>query len=252
MSAMFSLAGKKALITGAGSSNGIGFASARALRELGAEVFITSTTERIHERAKEIGAQGFVADLTNEAEVKALVNEISSLDILVNNAGMTSISSPAQSSESDDVAAMSLEDWRRGMSRNMDTTFLVTKHLLPHLRRSTSGRIIMISSVTGYVMAMKHQPIYAAAKAAMVGLTKSIALDEAKFGITCNAVLPGWIHTEAISDNEKANGASVPLGRGGTADEVASLVAYLASTESSYLTGQAIVIDGGNSIKEER
>jgi len=249
---MFSLAGKKALITGAGSSNGIGFASARALRELGAEVFITSTTERIHERAKEIGAQGFVADLTKEADVKALVNEISSLDILVNNAGMTSVQSGAHDlGEVGSIDELTL-DWRRGMSRNMDTTFLVTKHLLPHLRRSTSGRIIMISSVTGYVMAMKHQPIYAAAKAAMVGLTKSIALDEAKFGITCNAVLPGWIHTEAISDNEKANGASVPLGRGGTADEVASLVAYLASTESSYLTGQAIVIDGGNSIKEER
>lgn len=249
---MFSLVGKKALITGAGSANGIGFSSARALRELGAEVFITSTTNRIYERAKEIGAQGFVADLTKEAEVKGLVNGVSSLDILVNNAGMTSVSSPTPSSESNDVTSMSLEDWKRGMSRNMDTTFLVTKHFLPHLRRSSSGRIIMISSVTGYVMAMKNQAVYAAAKAAMVGLTKSIALDEAQYGITCNAVLPGWIHTEAISDNEKANGASVPLGRGGTADEVASLVAFLASNESSYLTGQAIVIDGGNSIKEER
>ena len=249
---MFSLVGKKALVTGAGSANGIGFASARALRELGASVFITSTTGRIHERAKEIGATGFVADLSKEIEVKALVQEISSLDILVNNAGMTSVSSPAQSSESNDVATMSLDDWHRGMSRNMDTTFLVTKYLLPHLRRSKSGRIIMISSVTGHVMAMKHQPIYAAAKAAMVGLTKSIALDEAKNGITCNAVLPGWIHTDAILDNEKANGASVPLGRGGTPDEVASLVAYLASTEASYITGQAIVIDGGNSIREER
>jgi 3-oxoacyl-[acyl-carrier protein] reductase len=249
---MFSLAGKKALVTGAGSANGIGFATARALRELGAEIVITSTTNRIHERAKEIGATGFVADLTKEIEVKALVQEISSLDILVNNAGMTSVSSPAQSSESNDVATMSLDDWHRGMSRNMDTTFLVTKYLLPHLRRSKSGRIIMISSVTGHVMAMKHQPIYAAAKAAMVGLTKSIALDEAKNGITCNAVLPGWIHTDAILDNEKANGASVPLGRGGTPDEVASLVAYLASTEASYITGQAIVIDGGNSIREER
>ena len=249
---MFSLTGKKALVTGAGSANGIGFASARALRELGAEVFITSTTDRIHERAKEIGATGFVADLTNEMEVKALVNEFSSLDILVNNAGMTSLSSPAHSRESEDVATMSLDDWHRGMSRNMDTTFLVTKNVLPHLRRSKSGRIIMMSSVTGHVMAMKHQPIYAAAKAAMVGLTKSIALDEAKYGITCNAVLPGWIQTDAISDNEKANGASVPLGRGGTADEVALLVAYLASTEASYITGQAIVIDGGNSIKEER
>jgi 3-oxoacyl-[acyl-carrier protein] reductase len=249
---MFSLVGKKALVTGAGSANGIGYATARALRELGADLVITSTTDRIHERAKEIGATGFVADLTKEIEVKKLVNEFSGLDILVNNAGMTSVSSPAQSSESMDVATMSLEDWHRGMSRNMDTTFLVTKYLLPHLRRSKSGRIIMISSVTGFVMAMKHQPIYAAAKAAMVGLTKSIALDEAKYGITCNAVLPGWIHTDAISDNEKANGASVPLGRGGTADEVASLVAYLASTEASYITGQALVIDGGNSIKEER
>ncbi|MBU6379811.1 MAG: SDR family oxidoreductase [Acidobacteria bacterium] len=249
---MFSLAGKKALVTGAGSANGIGFATARALRELGAEIVITSTTNRIHERAKEIGATGFVADLTKEMEVKALVQEVSNLDILVNNAGMTSVSSPAQSSESNDVATMSLDDWHRGMSRNMDTTFLVTKYLLPHLRRSKSGRIIMISSVTGHVMAMKHQPIYAAAKAAMVGLTKSIALDEAKYGITCNAVLPGWIATEAISESEKSNGASVPLGRGGTPDEVASLVAYLASTEASYITGQAIVIDGGNSIREER
>ena len=252
MSPMFSLVGKKALVTGAGSANGIGYATALALRELGAELVITSTTDRIHERAKEIGATGFVADLTKEIEVKTLVNEFSSLDILVNNAGMTSVSSPAQSSESMDVATMSLEDWHRGMSRNMDTTFLVTKYLLPHLRRSKSGRIIMMSSVTGFVMAMKHQPIYAAAKAAMVGLTKSIALDEAKYGITCNAVLPGWIQTDAISDNEKANGASVPLGRGGRADEVASLVAYLASTEASYITGQALVIDGGNSIKEER
>ena len=249
---MFSLVGQKALVTGAGSANGIGYATARTLRALGAELVITSTTDRIHERAKEIGASGFVADLTKEVEVKALVDEFSSLDILVNNAGMTSVSSPAQSSESDDVATISLEDWHRGMSRNMDTTFLVTKNFLPHLRSSKNGRIIMISSVTGFVMAMKHQPIYAAAKAAMVGLTKSIALDEAKYGITCNAVLPGWIHTDAISDNEKANGASVPLGRGGTADEVASLVAYLASTEASYITGQALVIDGGNSIKEER
>jgi 3-oxoacyl-[acyl-carrier protein] reductase len=249
---MFSLVGKTALITGAGASNGIGFATARALRELGAEIIITSTTDRIHERAKEIGAKSFVADLTQESDVKTVVGHISNLDILVNNAGMTSVSSPASSGEATDVAAMSVEDWHRGMSRNMDTTFLVTKHLLPLVRNSKSGRIIMISSITGYVMAMKNQPIYAAAKAAMVGLTKSIALDEAKYGITCNAVLPGWIHTDAISDNEKANGASVPLGRGGTPEEVASLITYLATSEASYITGQAIVIDGGNSIKEER
>jgi 3-oxoacyl-[acyl-carrier protein] reductase len=110
----------------------------------------------------------------------------------------------------------------------------------------------MVSSVTGAVMAMRNQPVYAAAKAGMVGLTKSIALDEAKYGITCNAVLPGWIATESISDAEKLNGNSVPMGRGGTPDEVAALIAWLATAEASYITGQAIVIDGGNSIMEER
>ena len=101
-------------------------------------------------------------------------------------------------------------------------------------------------------MAMKKQPVYAAAKAAMVGLTKAIALDEAKFGITCNAVLPGWIATESISESEKLNGKAVPMGRGGTPAEVAALIAWLATTEASYITGQAIVVDGGNSIMEER
>jgi len=249
---VFSLQGKVALVTGAGSSGGIGFATARALRELGAEVFITSTTERIHQRGEELGAQSFVADLSNEDEVRTLTSQISNLDILVNNAGMTSISNPAGLNEASDLASMSLESWNAGWSRNMDTAFLVTKYLLPKLRESSHGRIIMVSSVTGHVMAMKNQPIYAAAKAAMVGLTKSLAIDEAKHGITCNAVLPGWITTDAISSDEKSLGATVPLGRGGKPEEVAALIAWLATSEASYITGQAIVIDGGNSIAEER
>jgi 3-oxoacyl-[acyl-carrier protein] reductase len=248
----FSLVGRKALITGAGSPTGIGFASAQALRDLGAEVFITSTSDRILERASEIGAKGFIADLTDEVEVTAIANQVSSLDILVNNAGMTSVSSPMKSNEAADLASIELESWRQGMARNVETCFLTTKYFLPLLRKSSAGRIIMISSVTGHVMAMRHQPIYAAAKAAMVGLTKSIALDEAKNGITCNAVLPGWIATESISEEEKRQGLLVPMGRGGTPDEIAALVAWLATSEASYITGQAIVIDGGNSIMEER
>jgi 3-oxoacyl-[acyl-carrier protein] reductase len=249
---MFSLAGKTALVTGAGSASGIGFASARALHELGAQAYIASTSSRIHDRARELGIQGFIADLTIENEVESLFQAIPSLDILVNNAGMTSVSSPADEKEARDVASMSIIDWQRGMSRNLDTSFLVTKYALPLLRKSASGRIIMVSSVTGHVMAMNKQPVYAAAKAAMVGLARSVALDEARFGITCNAVLPGWIATESISDEEKSNGIKVPLGRGGSPDEVASLVAWLATPEASYITGQAIIIDGGNSIQEER
>lgn len=252
MSAVFSLKGKKALITGAGSSSGIGFASATALKQLGAEVIITSTSNRIFDRATEIQARGLVADLCDERQVKELFSNIDSLDILVNNAGMTSISNPAGDSEAGDVANIELSNWRLGMERNLDSAFLVTKYALPLLRKSKNGRIVMISSVTGSLMAMKNQPIYASAKAAMVGLTKALALDEAKNSITCNAILPGWIVTDSISDKEKEQGKFVPLGRGGRAEEVASAVAFLVSEEASYITGQSIVIDGGNSIMEER
>jgi 3-oxoacyl-[acyl-carrier protein] reductase len=249
---VFSLKGKKALITGAGSSSGIGFASATALKQLGAEVIITSTSNRIFDRATEIQARGLVADLCDEKQVKELFSNIDALDILVNNAGMTSISNPAGDSEAGDVANIELSNWRLGMARNLDSAFLVTKYALPLLRKSKSGRIVMISSVTGAIMAMKNQPIYASAKAAMVGLTKAIALDEAKNSITCNAILPGWIATDSISDKEKEQGRFVPLGRGGRAEEVASSVAFLVSDEASYITGQSIVVDGGNSIMEER
>lgn len=249
---MFSLQGKIALVTGAGSSSGIGFASALALKSLGAKVIVTSTTNRIFDRANEIQGQGFVADLCDERQVQELFSNIDLLDILVNNAGMTSISMPAGDSEAGDLANIELSNWRLGMARNLDSAFLVTKHALPLLRKSRSGRIIMISSVTGALMAMRNQPIYAAAKAGMIGLTKSLALDGAKNSLTCNAILPGWIGTDSISEKEKLEGRFVPLGRGGRAEEVASAVAFLASDEASYITGQSIVIDGGNSIMEER
>lgn len=249
---MFSLQGKIALVTGAGSSSGIGFASALALKSLGAKVIVTSTTNRIFDRANEIQGQGFVADLCDERQVQELFSNIELLDILVNNAGMTSVSTPAGDSEAGDLANIELSNWRLGMARNLDSAFLVTKHALPLLRKSKSGRIIMISSVTGALMAMRNQPIYAAAKAGMIGLTKSLALDEARNSLTCNAILPGWIGTDSISEKEKLEGRFVPLGRGGRAEEVASAVAFLASDEASYITGQSIVIDGGNSIMEER
>jgi len=249
---VFRLDSLKALVTGAGDASGIGFAAAKALKELGAEVFITSTSDRIYKRAEELGAKGFIADLTSESDVQALESQISSLDILVNNAGMTSVTSPAGPNEATDISQVSLEALQKGMSRNLETAFLATKYFLPKIRKSQSGRIIMISSLTGPVMAMRNQPVYATAKAALIGLTKSIALDEAKYGITCNAILPGWIATDSINESEKSQGLSVPMGRGGRADEIASAIAWLSTLGASYITGQTIIVDGGNSIKEER
>jgi 3-oxoacyl-[acyl-carrier protein] reductase len=249
---VFRLDSLNALITGAGDSSGIGFAAAKTLKQLGAEVLITSTSDRIYKRAEELGVKGFIADLTSESDVQALECQISRLDILVNNAGMTSVTSPASPNEATDISQVTLEAFQKGMSRNLETAFLATKYFLPKIRKSQSGRIIMISSLTGPVMAMRNQPVYATAKAALIGLSKSIALDEAKYGITCNAILPGWIATDSISESEKSQGVSVPMGRGGRADEIASAIAWLATPEASYITGQTIIVDGGNSIKEER
>ena len=242
----------RALITGAGAPGGIGFAIARALKESGATVFITSTTERIHERAEELGVTGLIADLTIPEDCRRIMNEIGEIDILVNNAGMTSLNSPLGLDEASALTEVTNEAWQRGMQRNLDTAFNLTKAALPALRKSKSGRIIMIASVTGGLMAMAKQPVYAAAKAALVGLTKSIALDEAKYGITCNAVLPGWIATDTQSTHEQLQGMKTPLGRSGKPAEIAGLVTWLASESAGYMTGQALVVDGGNSIAEER
>ena len=165
---------------------------------------------------------------------------------------MTSINSPLGADEASSLTEVSSEAWQRGIQRNLDTAFNLTKAALPALRKSKAGRIIMISSVTGGLMAMAKQPVYAAAKAAMVGLTKSIALDEAKYGITCNAILPGWIATDTQSAHEKLQGMKTPLGRSGKPSEIAGLVNWLASESAGFITGQALVVDGGNSIAEER
>jgi len=249
---MFSLTGKRALVSGAGAPGGIGFAIAKSLRDLGAEVIITSTTERIYDRASDLGVTGFIADLTKESECLELIARVGALDILVNNAGMTSQNDPLGADEASDLTSVTLEAWQRGMKRNLDTAFNLTKCALPSLRKSKSGRIVMVSSVTGGLMAMSNQPVYASAKAAMLGLMRSLALDEAKYGVTCNAVLPGWIETDTQSAHEKLQGTKTPLGRNGRPEEIASLVGWIASENSGYMTGQVLVVDGGNSIREER
>jgi 3-oxoacyl-[acyl-carrier protein] reductase len=251
--AAIDLIGRSALITGAGAELGIGFAAARALGDLGARIVVTSTTDRIEQRVAElqaagIAASGFVADLTNEREVNALLEFAGHVDICVNNAGMVSVGEPG---ETGDAQSLSLATWRAGMTRNLDTAFMVSRAVVGPMIEAGWGRIVNVSSVTGPVVAMRGQAVYAAAKAGMVGLTRAMAVDSARQGVTVNAVAPGWIATASLGPQEAAEGAICPVGRCGNPDEIASAIAWLASPGAGYITGQVIVVDGGNSISEE-
>jgi 3-oxoacyl-[acyl-carrier protein] reductase len=252
---MFDLSEKRFLVTGTGSAQGIGFAAARALQQLGASLFITSLSPRVHDRARELQAHGTTADLTKCEDVITLIanviEKLGGLDGIVNNAGMTSVSDMAVG-EFSSIDHLSLTDWRKSFARNVESAYLVTQAALPHIRKRPGGRIVMVSSTTGTVSATQNDVAYAASKAAMVGMVRALAMDEAENQITVNAVAPGWISTQSQTEAEVRHGWATPMGRSGTADEVASAIAWLCSPGASYVTGQLIIIDGGNSLAEER
>lgn len=242
-----------ALVTGAGSEGGIGFACAKALQAAGARVAITSTTERIYTRRAELGGEVFahMADLTQPSQIAALVaateSALGPIDILINNAGMVQTGRPQKRST---LAEASDAAWDFGLDINLGQVFRLTRAVLPGMITRRYGRIVQMSSVTGPLVAIHGSAIYGTAKAALTGMARAVALENGPHGITCNCIGPGWIATGSSSRREVAAGKRTPVGRSGTPAEVAHAALFLASEEASYITGQLIVVDGGNTLQE--
>ena len=248
---MTGVAGRVALVTGAGSEGGIGFAIARALAAGGARLCITATSARIHDRGAELGCMAHVADLTDPAQVAglfaAVTERLGPVEVLVNNAGMVQSGRRVRRQP---LAGWSDADWAHHMALNINTTFHCCRAALPGMAARGYGRIVNISSVTGPMVSIDGSSAYATAKAAVTGMTRSIALEYGGRGITCNAVLPGWIATASSSAAEIRAGKATPAGRPGTPEEVAACALFLASAEASYVTGTTLVVDGGNTLQE--
>ena len=241
---MFDLSGKNALVTGA--SGGIGGDIARALHKAGAVVTLSGTRlAPLEALAEELGERAHVVtcDLSDAASVEALpkaaIEKMGSIDVLVNNAGIT---------RDNLFMRMSDEEWQSVLDVNLTSTFRLCRGVLRGMMKARWGRIVNISSVVG-ATGNPGQGNYAASKAGMVGMSKSLAAEVASRGITVNCVAPGFITTamtDKLNEEQKARILTqVPAGRMGTSGEIAAAVLYLASAEAGYVTGTTLHVNGG-------
>ena len=244
---MFRFDGRTALVTGA--SQGIGEAIARRLAERGAKVVLAARSldklERVREEILAAGgsAHALALDLARPEEIgerlKSLPRDFETIDILVNNAGITGDNL---------LARMSLEQWRGVIDTNLTGAFAVTREVVRGMMRRRWGRIVTVSSVIG-LMGNAGQANYAAAKAGLIGFSKSLARELASRNITANVVAPGFIETamtEAMPEAARAEMFDrIPVGRLGRSEDIATAVVFLASEEASYVTGQVLNVSGG-------
>ncbi len=241
---MFRLTGKNALITGA--TGGIGAEIAKSLAKQGAKLVLSSTKEdRLKELAASINFETHIltCNLGDENEVEALFDKaeekLGQIDIIVCNAGVTK----------DNLSLrMKNEDWDQVLNINLRSTFILNRSAIKKMIKRKNGRIINISSVVAF-SGNPGQANYVASKAGMIGMSKSLALEVASRGITINCVAPGFIQT-AMTDslNEAQKQAimnSIPIGKMGNSKDIAAAVAFLASNEASYITGQTLHVNGG-------
>src|SRR2546422_239189 len=242
-----SLSGRMALVTG--GSQGIGRACALKLAAAGATVAVAARNqEKLNKLVNEITAAGgkaaaFALDVSDEEQIKsaskAAIGQLGKIDILVNNAGIT---------RDQLVMRMKRADWEAVLQTNLTSAYLCIQQVIGSMLKQRWGRIINISSVFGQ-MGQAGQANYAASKAGLIGLTMAIAREVGSRNITCNAVAPGFIETAmttGFSDEFKQNAVKlIPVGRVGTAEDVASAVVFLASEEASYITGHVLNVNGG-------
>ena len=263
----FDLNGKTAIVTGGG--RGLGKGIALALAEAGANVAIAGRTEaKLQETASEIREMGrgvlpVVTDVTCDEDIVSLIDRtvetFGKIDILVNNAGVAIVkplvpipgfAPKAEGLSPEFFLPTSDEEWRYVLDSNLTSAFRCTRAAAPHMLKQKWGRIINISSVEGLRGVQMHT-LYSTSKAAMEGLTKSLALEWARSGVTVNTIAPGAFHTEMMApefeneDLRKRLLRTIPMRRGGEVREVGLLAVYLASEAAAYMTGQTIAIDGG-------